>query len=195
VGLRFSMDIGSYRQDVGSKHKTNNNIMTLSSSRSWPLLLTKSRYVTTSLLQARHQLKKRGLATKKFTRTNATEKLPLAGIRVLDMTRVLAGVSHLLHRDLRSERDLMNNSLFAHRYLGTLGLSLNYRVVFYKADMHNSAEIIKIEHPTKGDDTRSWGPPDLAYTDGIERSFPGESAYYLSVCLILIASFLDFHSH
>ncbi|KAF2028136.1 CoA-transferase family III [Setomelanomma holmii] len=31
------------------------------------------------------------------------------------------------------------------------------------------------------DDTRSWGPPELPYTDGVERSFPGESAYYLSV--------------
>jgi succinate--hydroxymethylglutarate CoA-transferase len=46
--------------------------------------------------------------------------------------------------------------------------------------------VIKIEHPTRGDDTRSWGPPDLAYTDGVERSFPGESAYYLSVIISLV---------
>lgn len=45
----------------------------------------------------------------------------------------------------------------------------------------NSAEVIKVEHPTKGDDTRSWGPPDAPYLDGVERSFPGESAYFLSV--------------
>jgi hypothetical protein len=46
------------------------------------------------------------------------------------------------------------------------------------------ADIIKIEHPTRGDDTRSWGPPDAPYIDGVERQFPGESAYYLSVCFI-----------
>ncbi|OKP13748.1 Succinyl-CoA:3-ketoacid coenzyme A transferase 1, mitochondrial [Penicillium subrubescens] len=41
------------------------------------------------------------------------------------------------------------------------------------------AEIIKIEHPVRGDDTRAWGPPFAAYTDG--RTGNGESAYYLSV--------------
>lgn len=37
------------------------------------------------------------------------------------------------------------------------------------ADM--GARVIKVEHPSKGDDTRAWGPPFVA----------GESAYYLSV--------------
>ncbi|KAI0834325.1 CoA-transferase family III [Hypoxylon sp. FL0890] len=66
--------------------------------------------------------------------------LPLAGYRVLDMTRVLAGI------------------------LGDLG-----------------AEVIKIEHPTRGDDTRAWGPPYAAYRDGSNLEGPGESAYFLGV--------------
>ncbi|KAK7215896.1 hypothetical protein V2G26_003899 [Clonostachys chloroleuca] len=41
------------------------------------------------------------------------------------------------------------------------------------------ADVIKIEHPTRGDDTRAWGPPYAPYTDG--RTGIGESAYYLSV--------------
>ncbi|KAF1921077.1 CAIB/BAIF family protein [Ampelomyces quisqualis] len=41
------------------------------------------------------------------------------------------------------------------------------------------ADVIKIEHPTRGDDTRAWGPPYAKYTDGKEG--PGESAYYLGV--------------
>lgn len=45
------------------------------------------------------------------------------------------------------------------------------------------AEIIKIEHPVRGDDTRAWGPPFAAYTDG--RTGNGESAYYLSVSLAI----------
>jgi crotonobetainyl-CoA:carnitine CoA-transferase CaiB-like acyl-CoA transferase len=60
----------------------------------------------------------------------------LDGIRVLDLSRVLAGP-------------------VATQILGDLG-----------------ADILKIEHPEKGDDTRAWGPPFLEGTK--------ESAYYLS---------------
>jgi succinate--hydroxymethylglutarate CoA-transferase len=43
----------------------------------------------------------------------------------------------------------------------------------------NRADVIKIEHPTRGDDTRAWGPPYAPYTNG--ETGPGESAYYLGV--------------
>jgi crotonobetainyl-CoA:carnitine CoA-transferase CaiB-like acyl-CoA transferase len=39
------------------------------------------------------------------------------------------------------------------------------------------AEVIKIEKPGSGDDTRSWGPPFLKDLDGRDT---GEAAYYLS---------------
>lgn len=60
---------------------------------------------------------------------------PLEGVRILDLTRVLAGP-------------------IATMLLGDLG-----------------ADVVKIERPGKGDDTRGWGPPFL----------DGESAYYLGV--------------
>jgi len=58
---------------------------------------------------------------------------PLSGIRVLDLSRILAGP-------------------YATMMLGDLG-----------------AEVIKVERPGTGDDTRTWGPPFAG----------GESAYYL----------------
>jgi crotonobetainyl-CoA:carnitine CoA-transferase CaiB-like acyl-CoA transferase len=62
-------------------------------------------------------------------------KLPLDGVKVLDLSRVLAGP-------------------YATMVLGDLG-----------------ADVLKVEHPERGDDTRHWGPPFAS----------GESAYFLSV--------------
>ncbi|KAG4411266.1 hypothetical protein IFR04_015592 [Cadophora malorum] len=43
------------------------------------------------------------------------------------------------------------------------------------------AEVIKVEHPTRGDDTRAWGPPYAKYIEGSGKEGPGESAYFLAV--------------
>ena len=64
-----------------------------------------------------------------------TEDGPLAGIRVLDLTRILAGPLCTM-------------------MLGDMG-----------------ADVIKVEPPETGDDTRTWGPPFLA----------GDAVYFLGV--------------
>ena len=66
---------------------------------------------------------------------------PLAGLKILDLTRILAGPT-------------------CTQLLGDMG-----------------ADVIKIEKPGGGDDTRKWGPP---YVEGIDGKTTSESAYYLS---------------
>jgi crotonobetainyl-CoA:carnitine CoA-transferase CaiB-like acyl-CoA transferase len=66
---------------------------------------------------------------------------PLEGIRVVDLSRILAGP-------------------WCTQLLGDLG-----------------AEVVKIEHPERGDDTRQWGPPWLRDRQGNPTA---ESSYYLS---------------
>src|ERR1043165_5084495 len=75
----------------------------------------------------------RARSMKKSSRRSTTA--PLHGIKVLDLTRVLAGP-------------------YCTMKLGDMG-----------------ANVIKVEQPGRGDDTRGWGPPFIH----------GESAYFLSI--------------
>ena len=67
---------------------------------------------------------------------------PLENIRVLDLSRALAGP-------------------YCAMMLGDLG-----------------ADVIKVELPGTGDESRSWGPPFVGEPYG---PYPGESAYFIAI--------------
>ncbi len=73
---------------------------------------------------------------------DAKNPSPLSHIRILDLSRVLAGP-------------------WCSQLLADLG-----------------AEVIKIERPGSGDETRAWGPPYLKDADGKDTT---EAAYYLAI--------------
>ncbi|KAI9727584.1 MAG: hypothetical protein M1834_008023 [Cirrosporium novae-zelandiae] len=65
-------------------------------------------------------------------------------------------------------------------------LDLNEFVVidsraFATALLHADSRRFGIEHPTRGDDTRAWGPPFAKNIRGKKVETPGESAYFLAV--------------
>ena len=76
-----------------------------------------------------------------MTQHNTPSPLPLSGIRVLDLSRILAGP-------------------WAAQTLADLG-----------------AEVIKVERPETGDDTRVWGPPFLNDAQTGERA---DAAYFMT---------------
>lgn len=51
-------------------------------------------------------------------------------------------------------------------------------VYFNKVGISNSADVVKVENPKGGDDTRTWGPPFAENKDPSD-TLPGESAYFL----------------
>lgn len=71
---------------------------------------------------ANYKIWKRGNATESSVDKETIDKLPLAGIRVLDMTRVLAGVGLGLSGMRMLVLMLTRYSRIVHRFLQTLGM-------------------------------------------------------------------------
>ncbi|MBE3044862.1 hypothetical protein IMZ48_20340 [Candidatus Bathyarchaeota archaeon] len=129
------------------------------------------------------------------TAAQSDSKRPLDGIRVLDMTRVLAGVSppRLRHQRLRwakAVNKLADTLTLAVLHADTgrprvCGFAFCFTIHIFPGrrvlTLSDRAEVIKVEHPVRGDDTRAWGPPFAKYTPESGLEGPGESAYYLSV--------------
>lgn len=70
--------------------------------------------------------------------------------------------------------------LYSNSGRSRVSLILWIRVPSHLTDI-TSAEVIKIEHPMRGDDTRAWGPPYATYKADSGKQGPGESAYFLAV--------------
>lgn len=97
--------------------------------------LTASTFTAVRWVKAHHACLPAASVSILPARHSSTQDGPLSGVRIVDLTRILAGP-------------------FATMVLSDLG-----------------AEVIKVERPGSGDDTRTWGPPFLGT----------ESCYFLSV--------------
>lgn len=106
--------------------------------------------------------------------------LPLQGYKVLDMTRVLAGVymNQLKNKKLCTD---ISHSHTARKFSAISGTILSRPHLHDQILTKSSAEVIKVEHPTRGDDTRAWGPPYAKYLPGSGKEGQGESAYFFAV--------------
>ncbi|KAI9724349.1 MAG: hypothetical protein M1812_000417 [Candelaria pacifica] len=106
--------------------------------------------------------------------------LPLAGIRILDMTRVLAGVS-MTQNETDFEVYTLRSGVIALLHADPGRSRVRIVDLILTIIFGVRADVIKIEHPTRGDDTRAWGPPYAKHVTGNDTNGPGESAYFLSV--------------